>query len=77
MGGRPSEPYYEKAKLFVMTSEKEGFPNVLLEAQSYGTVPFVFDSYLAVKDIIQHEHNGLVYPPFDTSAIAKGIHTNR
>lgn len=72
-GRQPSEPYYKSAKLFVMTSEKEGFPNVLLEAQSYGTVPFLFDSYLAVKDIINDKKDGFLYPAFDVEKIAKGI----
>ena len=74
-GRQPSEPYYEKAKLFMMTSEKEGFPNVLLEAQSYGTVPFAFNSYLAVNDIIEHKKNGFLYPPFDIKAMGEGIVT--
>ncbi|MEQ8704200.1 MAG: glycosyltransferase [Phaeodactylibacter sp.] len=72
-GIQESEPFYEKAKIFVMTSEKEGFPNVVLEAQSYGAIPFLFNSYLAVKDIINYGHNGFYYQPFDLDAMAEGI----
>lgn len=60
----PNE-YYKKAKLFHMTSAFEGFGNVLIEAQSYGCVPILFDSYAAASDIVIHDKNGILIPPFD------------
>jgi glycosyltransferase involved in cell wall biosynthesis len=62
----PSE-YYKKAKLFHMTSAFEGFGNVLIEAQSYGCVPMLFDSYAAASDIIGHNKNGILIDAFDTN----------
>jgi glycosyltransferase involved in cell wall biosynthesis len=60
----PNE-YYKKAKIFHMTSAFEGFGNVLIEAQSYGCVPMLFDSYAAASDIVGHNRNGVVIQPFD------------
>lgn len=62
----PTE-YYKKAKLFHMTSSFEGFGNVLIEAQSYGCVPMLFDSYAAASDIIAHNTNGILIPKLDTN----------
>jgi glycosyltransferase involved in cell wall biosynthesis len=57
--------YYKKAKIFHMTSAFEGFGNVLIEAQSYGCVPMLFDSYAAASDIVGHNRNGILIQPFD------------
>ena len=58
--------YYKKAKLFHMTSAFEGFGNVLVEAQSYGCVPIMFDSYSAAKDIVLDHKTGYLIEPFKT-----------
>jgi len=57
-------PFLEKAKFFVMTSAFEGFPMVLVEAQAYGVVPFAFDSFSSVHDIISNYENGVIIPAF-------------
>lgn len=59
------EDYYCKAKIFLMTSSWEGFPMTLVEAQHYGCVPFVYDSYAAVHDIIVSGENGVIIPHHD------------
>lgn len=59
------DEYYKKAKLFHMTSAFEGFGNVLIEAQSYGCVPVLFNSYSAAQDIINHNKDGILVTPFD------------
>ncbi|AWG23044.1 galactosyltransferase [Flavobacterium faecale] len=61
----PNE-YYKKAKIFHMTSAFEGFGNVLVEAQSYGCVPILFNSYAAAQDIVTHNENGLLVAPFNS-----------
>jgi len=63
----PNE-YYKKAKLFHMTSAFEGFGNVLVEAQSYGCVPIMFNSYSAAQDIVNQDIDGILVKPFDTAA---------
>ncbi|MEZ7506110.1 glycosyltransferase [Flavobacterium sp. Arc2] len=62
----PNE-YYKKAKIFHMTSAFEGFGNVLVEAQSYGCVPVLFNSYAAAQDIVTHNENGMLVPPFNSN----------
>lgn len=63
----PNE-YYKKAKLFHMTSAFEGFGNVLIESQSYGCVPIMFNSYSCAPDIVTHNLNGLLIHPFNVDA---------
>jgi glycosyltransferase involved in cell wall biosynthesis len=63
----PNE-YYKKAKLFHMTSAFEGFGNVLIESQSYGCVPIMFNSYSCAPDIVTHNLNGLLIDPFNVDA---------
>jgi len=65
----PTE-YYKKAKILHMTSAFEGFGNVLIEAQSYGCVPMLFDSYSAASDIVNHNRNGILVQPFDCNEYA-------
>lgn len=66
---KPDE-YYRKAKIFHMTSAFEGFGNVLIEAQSYGCVPMLFDSYAAASDIVHHNQNGILIKAFDCNEYA-------
>lgn len=65
--------YFHNASIFCMTSSSESFGLVLLEAMSYGTVPFAFNSYQSVTDIIDHELNGMIIPPFDCGNYAKEL----
>lgn len=50
--------YYEKAKFFVMTSNYEGWPMTILESQSYGCIPIIFNSFPAAEEIIKDKING-------------------
>lgn len=59
------DEYYKKAKIFHMTSAYEGFGNVLVEAQSFGCVPVLFNSYAAAQDIVIHNENGILVTPFN------------
>lgn len=55
-------PYYKNASIFLMTSAFEGFPMTLIEAQQFGTVPVVFNSFETLSDVVCHERNGLIVP---------------
>ena len=66
-------PYYKDAEIICLTSSSEGFANVLVEAQNYGCLPIAFDSYSALKDIIQDGHNGYVIPPFKNTIFANKV----
>ena len=52
--------YYKRASILVLTSEYEGFPLVLAECMSFGVVPCVYDSFAAVREIIEDGANGLI-----------------
>jgi glycosyltransferase involved in cell wall biosynthesis len=50
---------YQKARIFVLTSEHEGTPNVLLEAMATG-LPVVATRVGGVPEIVQHGRTGLL-----------------
>lgn len=52
-------PYMKKADLFVLTSQREGFPNVLLEANVLGVPIVAFICMGGIKEIIEDRKNGL------------------
>lgn len=56
--------YYEKSKIFCLTSIHESWNLCLVEAMSKGSVPIAFGSYEAVSDIIDDKRNGYIVKPF-------------
>ena len=70
-GYQKPEPYYERAAIFMMPSAYEGFPNTLLEAQSYGCASLVFNSYAALNWIVADGKDARLIPAFDTRALAQ------
>lgn len=72
-GHQKPEPYYEKATLFMMPSAYEGFPNTLIEAQSYGCLPFAFKSYAALDWIVNDGVDAWLSEPFDTKQMADQV----
>lgn len=57
-------PLYQKARIFMMTSNWEGRPVTIPEALQTGCVPIVFNSFLSLGDLITNDVDGLVinYP---------------
>ncbi len=64
-GAQNPIPFYQRSKIFCMTSSFEGFPLVLIESQLYGVVPFAFNSFASVSDIIIDNLTGVLVEPFD------------
>jgi glycosyltransferase involved in cell wall biosynthesis len=70
--GNPADEY-RKAKIFLMTSAFEGFPNVILEAQSWGVVPVAFNSYGAIGAIVHNGKDSVLVKPFDTKECGRAL----
>lgn len=66
-------PYYERAKIFLMTSAVEGFGMTLVESQQQGVVPIVMDTFLSLHDIITSDFNGIITPNEDETIFAEAI----
>lgn len=67
------QPFYEKAKILLLTSNHEGTPMVIQEAMSYGVVPIVMDTFSALSDMITDGHDGIITKPFNIKIFAKAV----
>ena len=57
--------YYSESRVFAFTSESEGFPNVIGEAQSYGLPVVAFDCIAGPSDLVHDNVNGFLVPLHD------------
>ncbi len=65
--------YLRKATLFVLTSESEGLPGVLLEAKAL-EIPCICANYLGgTQEIIEHNNNGYIIRKNDEKELALAI----
>lgn len=73
--GRVLEPrqLIADADMFVLCSDFEGFPNAVCEALAAGLPVIVADCPGGVKEIIEHETNGLLFRRGDSRDLAKKI----
>lgn len=62
--GEIPEPkaFYLDASIFILTSRKEGFPMVLLEAKNYGLPIVSFDVPTGPKEMIENGEDGFLIP---------------
>jgi glycosyltransferase involved in cell wall biosynthesis len=66
-------PYMRMADLFILTSEHEGFPNVLLESNSLGTPVVAFACLGGIKEIVEEGINGFTVTNGDVAGLALTI----
>lgn len=60
--------YYQRAKIFWMTSKYEGWGMTLIEAMQQGCVPIAYKTFSSIVDIIDDGRNGYLISPDDTQA---------
>lgn len=72
-GFQDSREFFQKASILCMTSTTEGFPMVMVEAQSYGCVPIAFNSFKAIVDIIDNNKTGIYCKPFNKHKYANEL----
>jgi len=65
--------WYPRASIFVLTSDFEGFPNVLLEAMAHGLSPISVDCPFGPRDILRHGVDGLLTSPGQVGPIAESM----
>jgi len=72
-GRQPSQPFFEQASIFIMTSDFEGFGYTLIEAQSQGAVPVVFDTFPMLRWIVNDGRDAVVVPKDDADGMATAV----
>jgi len=67
-------PLYRQADIFVLTSDWEGMPNVILEAMASG-LPVVATGVGGVPEIVRHGETGFLVDPGDEGGMVDAILT--
>lgn len=67
--------YYKKSAIFVLTSQIEGLPMVLLEAKSHKLPIVSFDIQTGPSDVVRHNQNGFLIKPYDIEEMTQKITT--
>ncbi len=65
--------FIKRASVYVLSSDSEGLPTVLLEAMSLGVPCISSDYYGRTDDVIKHNVNGYVFRRDDHCELAKAI----
>jgi glycosyltransferase involved in cell wall biosynthesis len=65
--------FYQKARIFVLTSDWEGTPNVILEAMACG-LPVVATRVGGIPEIVQDGETGLLIDPENEQGMATAIY---
>ena len=63
-GWKERDSFLKESWILMSTSEYEGLPLSILEAQAYGCVPIAFNSYASLKDVVKPFYNGVTVDKF-------------
>lgn len=72
-GKQVPDNYYKRSPIYIMTSENEGFPNTLIEAQSFGAIPVVYDNYPICSWVVKEGESGVLITPFNVNQMAREV----
>ena len=64
--------YYKQSDVFVLPSEREGMPLVLLEAMAMG-LPIIATDVIGSRDVVKSGNNGFLVPFGDTAAFRSAL----
>ena len=68
------EPYYRKASIVCLTSQTEGWPLCMTEAQAHGCIPVAFGCTAGICDVLSPSGvNGFIVTPFDEDEYAETL----
>lgn len=65
-------PLYRESDIFVLSSHREGLPNVVLEAMAAG-LPVVASAVGGIPEVVRHGRTGWLVPPEDPGAMADAL----
>ena len=65
--------YMRQATVFVLSSSREGFGNVIVEAMACGTPVISTNCFAGPNEIIKHGTSGMLIPVFDYEGLAKAV----
>ncbi len=68
-------PYYHKAMYTVLSSKKEGFPNVIIESLANETPVISFDCFSGPREIIINNHNGILVEDQNFDKLTQAMNT--
>lgn len=70
---RDVSPFYQRAKILLITSFSEGFSMVIVEGMTSGCVPIAFNTFESVVDTIDDGVDGFIIKALDEEAMADKV----
>jgi len=70
--GKQKEIFFKKIDIFILPSNSEGLPVVLMEALSY-SIPIISTNICGIPELCKNNYNGFLIPPRDPSALSAAI----